>query len=196
MKQQQQGSADQRLEDDAMDVDQESSQQQKKDVQGSGKAMSGIEERRKRTLIFKGLTKVDPQFVSSFLAERRVFTPEEIISTYSKQLGGRNWVWVTVGSTEQADEGFGKRSNLRGSGVFVQRDLSYKERQKRKKEAASYNRGDQSFYRGTHPYPYLVPHLPNGWWGFQAPQENQWQTQSRSSRSNQRSPRRGSRWGQ
>jgi hypothetical protein len=50
MKQQQQGSADQRLEDDAMDVDQESSQQQKKDVQGSGKAMSGIEERRRRTL--------------------------------------------------------------------------------------------------------------------------------------------------
>ena len=149
--------------------------------------------------LFSGAHEVDTQSVTAFLAERRVFAQEQIESTYSKQLGGRNWVWVTVGSAEQADEGFTKRSNLKGSGVFVQRDLSYKERQKLKKEAASYNHGDQSFYRGTQPYPYLVPHLPNGWWGLQAPQENQWQTQSRSSRSNQISnprPPRGSRWGQ
>ena len=84
--QQQQGSAAQRLDDDAMDVDLEPSQQ-KKDVQGSGKAVNNIEERRKRTLIFKGLTKVDTHSVTSFLAERRVFAQEEIESTYSKQLG-------------------------------------------------------------------------------------------------------------
>ena len=92
MEQQQQGSAALRLEDDAMDVDLEPSQQ-KKDGQGSGKAVNSIEERRKRTLIFKGITKVDTQSATAFLAERRVFAQEQIESTYSKQLGRRNWVW-------------------------------------------------------------------------------------------------------
>ena len=147
------------------------------------------EDRRKRTLILKGLNKPNNTTVLAIVQQYNLAKPDEIERISFRNFPGRgDWVFIVFKEVQSLEASFRNRANLTGTRFFIQKDRSFEERKKWRESISS--QGLHNIQRLpsadrvpiiplTPPFP---PHFPmthtpplvypNEWmpWGIRTPQ--------------------------
>jgi len=159
----------------------------------SGGSTRKREEKRERTLILKGMVSPTESSVRKVLQSFQISQGGEIQEVVSKKIGNQDWVFVTFSSVEEMENSFRNKYKLRGSNLFIQKDMSLEERvRERERRAAkkvvykeSYQKQNlarsPSFFPSTSlpvsmagPSPNGWQQFPNGWHPWMLPGLNPW----------------------
>lgn len=100
--------------------------------------------RRKKTLIMKGLENPTQETVIRSLVQYGIATGKEVVRVTVRQVKGvkhKDWAFVLMISEQAVEDSFRKRFYLKGTPLYIQKDLSWEERRRlkeqREKEAAA-----------------------------------------------------------
>ena len=91
-------------------------------------------ERRKRTLILKGLRNPNFEKVVKFLDDYKFASRKEVERVFIRPVAGKDWAFIRLKSTELVESSMRNRFQLKGSSFYIQRDLSKDVRVKMKEE--------------------------------------------------------------
>lgn len=92
------------------------------------------EERRRKTLILRGLENPNRQKVVDTLEEFEIVKGNQVSRVYIKNVAGKEWAFVQLKSEDLVEAGFKRRRNLFGTQLYIQKDLSKQVRLKLKEE--------------------------------------------------------------
>ena len=95
------------------------------------------DERRKRTLILKGMNTPNDTSVLAVIQQYKLATPENIEKISVRKILGRGeWVFIVFKSIQGLEDSFRNKGNLKGSRFFIQRDRSFEERKRFRESTA------------------------------------------------------------
>ena len=92
------------------------------------------EEKRKKTLILKGVTNPDYKKVLEVLEKFDLAKRDEVVRVRSQKVQGKDWAFITMPSEDVVDAVARRSFKLKGTSYYLQKDLS-KEVRERLKEA-------------------------------------------------------------
>lgn len=92
------------------------------------------EEKRKVTLILKGLASPGFRKVVDVLEQYSLARREDVVKVHRRNVQGNEWAFITLSSEEKVQSAIRNRFKLKGTLLFIQKDLSKEVREKMKAE--------------------------------------------------------------
>ena len=102
------------------------------EMTGTARKLLGTEMRwnvrRKKTLIMKGLENPTQETVIRSLVQYGIATGKEVVRVTVRQVKGvkhKDWAFVLMTSEQAVEDSFRKRFHLKGTPLYIQKDLSW-----------------------------------------------------------------------
>lgn len=91
-------------------------------------------EKRKKNMILRGLSNPTYERVVNCLEYYKIAERKDVVKVVQRRVGMVDWAFLTMVSSESAEASFNKRLALKGTQLYIQKDLSRMERLKLKEE--------------------------------------------------------------
>lgn len=92
------------------------------------------EEKRKRTLILKGISNPDYNKVVEVVEKYNLAKRSDVVKVHSRKVQGKDWAFITMTSEEVVQSAVRISFKLKGTTLYIQKDLSKEAREKLKEE--------------------------------------------------------------